>query len=104
MRVEYDLSLRFVDIEIKKVIIDQYYSYKHFEMNDWIILELIKTLNFRKYLAESEVGNYRYFSIEPVFHNSKPYRIVFLLEKECNYVGVINAFRVQEKKHALPIR
>lgn len=101
MRVSYDLSLRYRNVDINEVIIDQYYSDKHFDVNDWIILELVKTLHNKTYEVKAENNNFTYFVAEPLFYNSKPYRLIFLLEKGCNFIGVINAFRIQEKKHGI---
>lgn len=101
MRIKYDLSLRYRDVEIAEVIIDQYYTEKHFDVSDWIILELVKTLHNKTYEVKAENGSYTYFAAEPLFHNHKPYRLIFLLEEGCYYIGVINAFRVQEKKHGI---
>lgn len=102
MRVKYDLSLRFRDIDIKEVIIDQYYNIKHFDVSDWIILELVKTLHNKTYEIKAETEIFTYFVAEPLYYNQKPYRLIFLLERDCNYIGVINAFRTQEKKHGIP--
>ena len=98
MRIKYDLSLRFADVDINEVIIDQYYSYKHYDVSDWIILELIKNLHNRKSSNKTENERFEYYVEEPVFHNDKPYRLILVMEKGFNYIGVINAFRVKEKK------
>jgi len=102
VRISYDLSLRYSDIDIKEVIIDQYYTKKHFDMSDWIILELVKTLHNKTYEVKAMNGKFKYFATEPLFHNHKPYRLIFLLEKNCYYIGVINAFRISEKKYGIP--
>lgn len=49
-------------------------------------------------------AQFTYFVAEPIFHNSRPYRLIFLVEKGSSYIGVINAFRVKEKKHGIPIK
>ena len=104
MRIRYDLSLRFRGIDIKEVIIDQHYSEKHFDVSDWIILELVKTLHNKSVEIKTKNEKFIYFVAEPLIHNLKPYRLIFLLEKGNTYIGVINAFRIQEKKHGIPIR
>lgn len=98
MRVSYSIELRINGLLIDEVIIDQHYTKKHFDVNDWIILELLKNMNHKSSDLKSIQGNYSYYVVDPVFHNKKPYRVIFLLEKDCSYIGVINAFRVQEKK------
>lgn len=104
MRARYDISIRFRDIDFNEVVIDQHYSQKHFDVSDWIIIELIKELDEEHPYIESVNEPYTYFVVEPIFHNKKPYRLIFLIEKGARYIGVINAFRVKEKKHGIPIR
>lgn len=103
MRIRYDLSIRYRGIDIKEVIIDQHYSEKHFDVSDWIILELVKTLHNKSVEIKTENEKFTNFVAEPLFHNFKPYRLIFLLEKGSTYIGVINAFRIQEIKHGIPI-
>ena len=102
MRTRYDVLIRFRDIN--EVIIYQHYNQKHFDVSDWIILELIKELNDYHPYIETHNDQFTYFVVEPVYHLNKPYRLIFLIEKERNYIGVINAFRVKEKKHVISIR
>lgn len=104
MRIRYDTSIRFRDIDINEVIIDQHYNQKDFDVSDWIILELIKELDGEHPYIETVTEQFSYFVAEPVFHLSKPYRLIFLIEKGSSYIGVINAFRVKEKKHGISIR
>lgn len=104
VRVRYDTSIHFRGIDINEVIIDQHYNQKHFDISDWIILELIKELHDEHPFIESEVEAFTYFVAEPIYHNNKPYRLIFLIEKGAQYIGVINAFRVREKKHGISIK
>lgn len=100
-RARYTISLKIENKVIDEVIIDQHYKIKHPELSDWIILELLRSLNFREFYLDLSNENFQYYTIEPVFYQSKPYRLILVLEKESSYIGVINAFRVQGKKYGI---
>ncbi|MBA2405330.1 MAG: hypothetical protein H0V66_11210 [Bdellovibrionales bacterium] len=94
-RFEYEFDLRFNDRIISKIVIDQHYKKSHPEMSDELILELVKSLNSDKADFESEKGDFEYFKKDPLLYNDRTYRLVFLIHKWENYLGVINAFRVK---------
>jgi hypothetical protein len=83
---------------LSRVIIDQYYKDKHKEVTDEIILDLIREIDGENYDIESEKGGFQYFTVEPVYFKEKPYRLILLLCIHDDFLGVINAFRVQRKK------
>ena len=91
-------------IRINEVIIDQHYKDKHPEMSDEIILKLVLNLNHVIVTPRKLRDQYLYFTEEPIFYENKPHRMILLTEKHKNYIGVINAFRVQEKKHGISIK
>jgi hypothetical protein len=98
------VSLVFNGLRIDEVIIDQHYKLKHPEVSDRVILKLIIQLH-NLVLKPSELKNeFLYYMEEPIFLDDKPYRLVFVMEKNKNYLGVINAFRIQEKRYGIPIR
>lgn len=97
-RKEYQLKLTLNKRSISKVIIDQHYQLNHPEMSDELILELVETQNNRNIPIESEIGGFQYFKVEPVIHKDKPYRLVLLLCMNDDFLGVINAFRVNKGK------
>lgn len=69
-------------------------------MNDQLILELVKTLDEEILDVESEKNGYQYFKVEPVFPASTqnhPYRLVLMICVQDDYIGVINAFRVNQR-------
>ena len=92
-RREYDIRIVFNEVEIKKVIIDSHFELKHSEsINDEIILGLVKKLD-GLILAPQDVNfSFNYFS-EKLELNVKPYRLIWLLEREEFYIGVVNAYR-----------
>jgi hypothetical protein len=95
-RPEYPLKITINGRNLSRVVIDQHYRLKHGEMDDQIILELLKTLDGRKFPPERIQGENEYFTVEPVYRLEKPYRVVLVLCLSDDYLGVINAFRVKE--------
>lgn len=92
-RREYDINILFNVIEIKKVIIDPHYETKHSKsISDEVILRLVRELDGLKLPPEDEKPPYSYFMYEMEL-DDKHYRLVWLLEKNQIYVGVINAYR-----------
>jgi len=98
-RKEYNLKLIINGRSLSRVIIDQYYRDKHIDVTDEIILGLIGEINGENYDIESENAGFQYFTVEPVFYKEKPYRLILLLCIYDDFLGVINAFRVQRKKY-----
>ena len=89
-----------IDVKINgrkfsRVIIDQHYQLSHPEMNDHLILALVKKLNRGHFSIEEKKDEFEYFAVEPIFHENKPYRLVLLLHTHNHFLGVINAFRVR---------
>ena len=90
----YDLSLVINDRQITQVVIDSHYEIKHSEtMNDDLILDLVCLLNNRNFEPEKIAGDFQYFKADPIILNGLSYRLIWVLEKNKIYVGVINAFR-----------
>ncbi len=96
-RPEYPLEITINGRDLNCVVIDQHYRLKHGDsMNDEIILELIKTLDGKKFPPEKVQGDHEYFTVEPVYRLEKPYRVILVLCLSDDYLGVVNAFRVDE--------
>lgn len=92
-RRKYDISIIFNETEIKKVIIDPHFELKHAEsINDEIILGLVRQLDGLVLPPQNVDFPFSYFS-EQFELNEKLYRLVWLLEDEELYVGVVNAYR-----------
>jgi hypothetical protein len=68
-------------------------------MDDEIILELIKAINEETFEVEKEGSGFQYFKVEPVTLEDKPYRLVLMLCIYDDFLGVINAFRVNKGKN-----
>ncbi len=94
-RPEYPLKFTINGRSLNRVVIDQHYRVNHDEsMNDQIILDLVKTLDGRKIPPETIQGEFEYFTVEPVYRLLKPYRVILVLCLSDDYLGVVNAFRV----------
>lgn len=91
------MTLMFNERLVFKVVIDQHYKQKHPEISDELILELVKILDGHRLNFDSENFAFEYYKEEPLVYNNHPYRLVFLIHKGEEYLGVINAFRVRRK-------
>jgi hypothetical protein len=93
-RRAYEIQINVNGIEINKVIIDPHYEIKHSKViNDEIIIDLVHLLNGKEFVPEKVDGQFQYFKSEPLILNSKKYRLIWLLEKDQIYIGVLNTFR-----------
>lgn len=93
-RRSYEISITVNETIIKGVIIDSHYEEKHSEsVNDDIILNLVKTLDGQRFEPEDIKSPYSYFVTDGVEHQGKLYRLIWLLEDDHIYIGVINAYR-----------
>jgi hypothetical protein len=93
-RREYPLRIVVNGVHITKVIISPHYEENHAEsITDQIILELVKSLNGLNVLPEAVKGPYSYFTQDKIELDGKLYKLIWLLEDDEIYVGVINAYR-----------
>jgi hypothetical protein len=96
-RTEYPLEITINNRKLSRVVIDQHYQIKHPEMNDELIIELVKTQDGAILNVDDEKDGFQYFTVEPVEYMDKPYRLVLLLYIHDDFLGVVNAFRVGRK-------
>lgn len=97
-RTEYPLILTVNGRKVSRVVIDQHYKEKHSEsITDEIILELVKELDGGVFPIEIERADFQYFTAEPVFRDEAPYRLILVLYVHDDYLGVVNAFRVDRR-------
>lgn len=86
-------SIVFNGLIYDSVIIDAHYDRKHkSQINDELILELVKMLN-RDFEEPADTRDNYFYYTKVLYLNGKGYRLVWLTQKNENYVGVINAFR-----------
>ena len=89
----YIKTIQVNGLNINRVVIDDHYKEKHSDhINDELILNLVNQLDGRKELPESESGDYSYYATLIEFEE-RQYRLVWLLEVDSIYIGVVNAYR-----------
>lgn len=96
--MEYSLKLTINGRLLSRVVIDPHYQTKHPEINDELILNLVKEIDGGNFLIEDEKDGFQYFAVDPILYEDRPYRLVLLLYIFDDYLGVVNAFRVRRKK------
>jgi hypothetical protein len=76
-------------------MIDSHYQLKHAKhMNDPLILDLVRGLNGRTFIAETVTeSGWEIYVNDPWYFGAKPYRLVWCLHPDETYIGIINAFR-----------
>ena len=94
-RREYDLPVTLNKRRFNRVVIDPHFEKNHPDMTDQIILELVKSLDSSENEPVGKHDGFTYLARE-VRWQDKPYRIVLTYCDE-DFLGVINAFRVEEK-------
>ena len=79
--------------EINEVVIDPHYETKHSDIDDALILELVKQLEGGEFLPEEYDGEWQYFMLDRIEHLGKSYRLVWCMRDRRLFIGVINCFR-----------
>jgi hypothetical protein len=96
MRRHYPARLIVNGRVISEIVIDPHYEVKHLgSINDEIILDLIRIHLDGGIFPVDEVGKdgHEYFTTEPLYHQGKPFRLVWLLPADGDQLGVVNCFR-----------
>ena len=97
MRDEFEIKpIRINGRLISKVIVDPHVR-KHKNITDDMILDLIRQLNGSELLPDDVKLPYEYY-VSLLFLNNKQYRLVWLLERDEIYIGVITVYRDERKK------
>lgn len=93
-RREYAISIKINDRLITKLIIDPHFEVKHSDsINDETIIALVKTLDGEEAEPEDRNPPFTYFTKDKIGLNGRFYKLVWLLEDDQIYVGVVNAYR-----------
>ena len=93
-RREYNIRIKFNSKQIVKVIVDPHFELKHAEsITDEIILALVKMLNGLSMISETVTPPYSYFMEDMMELNGKFYKLIWVIEDDQMYIGVVNAYR-----------
>ena len=93
-RRDYKISITVNSRAVTRVVIDPHYELKHGDsVDDEVILSLVQLLDGKTFTPEAEKDGFQYFKTDPLIMNEVSYRLIWLLEKDEIYIGVINAFR-----------
>lgn len=93
-RRKYDISITVNGRPIAKVVIDPHYELKHGDtVSDEVILGLVKLLDGGVFPMQERTGVYEYFVTDGLKLGDKRYKLVWLLEDDQLYIGVVNAYR-----------
>ena len=93
-RCEYPIQIQVNGRNIHKVIIDPHYEVKHSEtMTDELILDLVHLLDQGTFPVQDCDDNFEYFVTDGLVLGSKKYKLVWLLENNKMYIGIVNAYR-----------
>lgn len=97
-RREYGIRITVNGRKISKVIVDPHYEAKHAaSVDDRLILRLVRQLDGRFFEEDDVDRPYSYFvtddMVDDMVLDGKRYKLVWLLEDEQLYVGVVNAHR-----------
>ena len=99
LRTEHVVSIMINERRLNRIVIDQHYLTKHADsMNDELILDLVKSIDGGFYDVESEDSLFQYLVAEPVFNMKRPYRLVMVIALYSDYLGIVNAFRINKKR------
>ena len=93
-RREYPIQLSINGRKITKVIIDPHFEIRHQNsINDDIIIALVRQLNERVFTPVKADKEFEYFVEDHMKLDNKLYKLVWLLQEDEVYVGVINCYR-----------
>lgn len=93
-RREFLINIAVNSRKIQKVIIDSHYEAKHKSViHDELILRLVKSLDGGTYPVQDRRTPYEYYVTDKMELEGKFYKLVWLLEDDQIYIGVVNAYR-----------
>ena len=93
-RREHDIKITVNGLKIVKVVIDPHYELKHSDsVDEQTILRLVALLDGLRFEAEDTDSPFQYFVADGLVLKSKRYKLVWLLEDNKLYIGVVNAYR-----------
>ncbi len=100
-RKEYTKTIDFNGTVLTKIVVSQHYKEKHSDITDELILSMLELkVNGTPVDAEDEANEdgFQYFKIEQLEFQNLYYRLILVTCETEDYLGVVNAFRVEKKK------
>jgi len=94
-------NIKVNEVVITEVIIDPHVDKHSDHITDELILSLIELLDGKSFIPTTEKDGFNYF-LSRILYNEKVYRLVWLLENNQFYVGVITSFKEKGVKHDIP--
>ena len=93
-RREYGIGITLNRLRMTKLIIDPHYELKHAaSINDQVIVRLVQLLDGKIFEAVERCSPYSYFVRDKIELDGKFYKLIWLLEDDETYIGVVNAHR-----------
>lgn len=79
-------------IVIEKIIIDEHVDKHADHIDDFLILKIVAKLDSREFKSVKNQDEFEYFMTQ-IKYEEKWYKLVWLLQDGCFYIGVITLFR-----------
>ncbi len=94
-RREYSINLRVNGRQLSKLVIDSHYEVKHSDsVSDETIIELVKKLDGGTFSEEAEdEDGFQYFVEDNMRFEGKHYKLIWLLQEDEIFIGVVNCYR-----------
>ena len=93
-RREYPCQIKVNGTPINRVVIDDHYEQAHAEsITDSIILRLVMALDGGYFEPDEVKDPYSYYVTEGLILDRQRYKLIWLLEDQNIYIGVVNAYR-----------
>jgi hypothetical protein len=94
IRRSFKINIVVNNKRIKHVVIDPHYKLKHSDsISDSLIVELVGLLDGGDFTPEAITKGFEYYTADNLFLKGKQYRLIWLLEKDQLYIGIVNAYR-----------
>jgi len=87
----YPLKLVVNSLKLDCLAIDPHFEKKHPYMSDEKVFEIVKYLNNKSFIPTNRKKQYVYFETD-ISYNDKNHRLVWCLEDDKNYLGVIHCY------------
>ncbi len=93
-RRAHDIKITVNGLKIVQVVIDPHYELKHSDsVDEQTILGLVALLDGLRFEPEDSDSPFQYFVADGLVLDGKRYKLVWLLEDNKLYIGVVNAYR-----------